>query len=483
MQANDPNRRGLSEISHLFLSSVRDKATQGAPRPTRTPPPKTPVSIELSPEEPQVAPAAAPAVAVSDPVHAPPITAVLASHLNGKQGEYVMRYARHLAGVCGRVGMIELGATDLRLLCFDPSGAPGGEQIADATNEKEVAEALAELNCDVNHWLVLASPTRNSEAMDLVAKIDRWVLLSTCDHDGIVASYRLLKGLCENTADRPRLSLALFDAHDEAEATRVAGKLEGVCREFLGLGLEIEGSIAKSARVADHVVLNAHLGAPFAPVTEFVVQSRLVQPVEPLQPAPATTESPAKEEPMDAGTRQLIADLVIPTEPAPAEAVFPRVAEVQADHAAEPHQEMTSDVIDLDGADATPDAVISAILKQSQCGAIECPVRAPMCASARLTVTREKTLELFASTERGLGNLRAIAQAYRWLTENRGLIAMALPQLAVDATRLPRLRLIVDQADLTAELLEPLLQNSQIKVQAFRRLRWGGKTGLLLEAA
>jgi hypothetical protein len=334
----------------------------------------------------------------------------------------------------------------------------------------------------VNHWLVLASPTRSAEAMDLFQKIDRWVLLSSCDNDGIVASYRLLKGLSESATSRPQLSLALFDAHDEAEATRVAGKLAGVCREFLGMSLESEGTIGKSARVADHVLLNAHLEAPFAAVAEFVVQSRLAQPAEPFQSAPCQEKSPAKEESMDAGTRQLIADLVIPTDPA-ATAAFPRVAEVHAEQAAEPQKEISSDVIDLDGADATPDAVVSAILKQTQCGAIECPVRAPMCVSARLTVTREKTLELFASTERGLGNLRSIAQAYRWLTENRGLIAMALPQLAVDSTRLPRLRLIVDQADLSAELLQPLLQNGQISVQAFRRLRWGAKTGLLLEAA
>jgi hypothetical protein len=142
-----------------------------------------------------------------------------------------------------------------------------------------------------------------------------------------------------------------------------------------------------------------------------------------------------------------------------------------------------SDVLDLDGIEATPEAVVNLILKQTPCGAIECPVRPPMCSESRLTVTREKTLELFASTELGLGNLRGIANAYRWLTENRGLIAMAMPQFAIDATRLPRLRLIVDQADLSAGLLEPMLQNGQITVQSFRRLRWGAKTGLLLEAA
>jgi len=475
MQPTDPNRRGLSEISHLFLSSVRDRQTQGAPRPTRTPP-KTPVSIELTPEElAQAMPATTPATEVSDAAHHPPISAILATHLNGKQFEYVMQYARHLAGTCGRVGMIEVGISDLRLMCFDPSGAPGGEQLADAIDQRQVSEALAELNCDVNHWLVLASPTTSAEAMDLLRNIGRWVLLSTCDHDGIVSSYRLLKGLSENLSSRPSLSLALLDAHDEAEANRVAGKLGGVCQQFLGWTLEVEGPVGKSARVADHLVLNAHLGAPCAAVSEFVSQARAAEP------APTTEPAPVKEEPMDAGLRQLVADLVIPVDSAPA--AFPRVAEAHSEPHAEPGNGSASDVLDLDGVEATPEAVVNLILKQARCGAIECPVRPPMCATSRLTVTREKTLELFASTERGLGNLRGIAHAYRWLTENRGLIAMALPQLAIDAKSLPRLRLIVDQADMSAGLLEPMLQNAQITIQTFRRLRWGAKTGLLLEAA
>src|SRR3954465_11236444 len=38
-QNNQPKKdRSLSEISHLFLSSVRDRQTNGAPRPLRRPP-------------------------------------------------------------------------------------------------------------------------------------------------------------------------------------------------------------------------------------------------------------------------------------------------------------------------------------------------------------------------------------------------------------------------------------------------------------
>jgi hypothetical protein len=478
MEPIDPTRRGLSEISHLFLSSVRDRQTQGAPRPTRTPPPKAPINIELTPDEVAKPAAVAAAAPLPDPVHVPPITAILASHLNEKQSEYVAQYARDLAARFGRVGLIDLHDGALQLTCFDPSGAGRGdaaEPVPQATDPRQVAEALAELNCDVNHWLVLVPTSRSAESLDLLHKMDRWVLLSTCDHDGIISSYRLLKGLSEISSFRPSLSLALLGAASDTDAARVTAKLTGVCRQFLSWEMQSEGAVGVSERVADYQVLSAQMDALCATIGAFVAESQSISQQQKSEPA-------MKEDAMDEGMRQLVADLVVPTEPAPA--VFPRVAEAIADlPAGESIKELSSDVLDLAGADATPDAVINAILHRPDCGAIECPVRAPMCASARLAVTREKTLELFAATERGLGNLRNIAQAYRWLTENRALIAMALPQLAVDATRLPRLRLIVDQADMTAELLQPMLQNGQITVQTFRRLRWGGKTGLLLEAA
>ncbi|MGN6626336.1 MAG: hypothetical protein ACTHLN_06925, partial [Tepidisphaeraceae bacterium] len=71
----------------------------------------------------------------------------------------------------------------------------------------------------------------------------------------------------------------------------------------------------------------------------------------------------------------------------------------------------------------------------------------------------------------------------RWMNENRSLIAMAVPQFSIDAHAMPQLRLLVDHADTTADVLQPLLATGNVTVQAYRKLRWGAKTGLLLEAA
>ncbi len=49
---HDP-KKTLSEISHLFLSSIRDKQTNGTPRPLRTPPGQQPPPQSAQPSAPQ----------------------------------------------------------------------------------------------------------------------------------------------------------------------------------------------------------------------------------------------------------------------------------------------------------------------------------------------------------------------------------------------------------------------------------------------
>ena len=90
---------------------------------------------------------------------------------------------------------------------------------------------------------------------------------------------------------------------------------------------------------------------------------------------------------------------------------------------------------------------------------------------------------LLAVAREGLSELRAIGQAYRWISDNRALIGMAIPQFALDPHCTPRLRLLVDHADFSADVLQPIMQSGHVTVQAYRKLRWGGKTGLFLEAA
>ncbi len=545
MSEQPPQKRSLSEISHLFLSSVRDRQTNGAPRPQRTPPgaaqptppasqpgqaaPNTNMSIDLTPEEfaqvfgerdpaalEQSAPAARPAQ----------VTAVIGTHLNGKQFDRVKEYARHLAAQGARIGLIELDASEFRLMCFEPSGAsesygsPAEPRGAECFDPRQMAEAIEEMNWDIDRWLLLVPSPRIPEAKALLRQVGHWTLLSTCDHDGVVSSYRSLKGLSEG--HRPRLTLALLDAHDEAEMVRVFRKLSGVCQQFLDWTLEPEPAVRKSSRVSEHLVLfyrptrdKALIAA--APQWEIVEEflSRAKEGVVAQRSEGAAIEEPVERaqpiEQAEPVQRTMVGELVIqPSQPEPAEAtdcevgqepkaavetlVEPASTPAMAASESKPELKMSlasdstpraaiDEVLDLPNGAATADAVVGAVLRQAAGEIVECPVRAPMCGDARIAIARDGSIVLLAVARQGLGDLRSIGKAYRWLIENRPLLAMAVPQFAIDPHLLPRLRLFVDQIDLTAEVLQPMLQAQTVRVQAYRTLRWGEKTGLLLEAA
>ena len=515
-----PPKRSLSEISHLFLSSVRDKQTNGAPRPKRVPPRKLEdgngdMTIDLTPDEfakvfGSNAQAQTPANA-HEQEQGIQVTAVLGAHLNGEQFDRVKEYARHLAATAGRVGLIELDASEFRVMCFErASDALELErpEAMEVEEPRQMAEALREMSFDVHRWLLLVPSLRTPEAKALLRAVDHWALLSTCDHDGIVASYRMLKGLADS--HRPRLTLALLDAVEEAEIGRVYRKLSGVCQQFLNWDLEAEAPVRHVSRVSEHLVLcsrpireKAQLAAApqWSVVTEFLAGAKSAASEHQSVPqkleeetsmdnqdqTPTELQDALAETPVNLNEQQM--ETPSPN-PEPARIPQPAVA-MSAPAPAAPMRLVQSpapttagdevtEVLDLISDDA--ESILGAILKQGG-ELVECPIRPPMCVEARLAVSRDRGLVLLAVARQGLSELRNIGLAYRWVTENRQLLAMALPQFALDVQRQPRLRLLVDHADSRADVLQPMLGSEHVSVQAYRRLRWGAKMGLFLEAA
>ena len=551
---HDP-KKTLSEISHLFLSSIRDKQTNGTPRPTRTPPqsqsaaqeqehaaphvpppphqglparepggPWSGMNIDLTAEEmAQVSHAAPGAPADASPAPAPertpkypPVSAVIGAHLNGKQFDRVKDYARNLAGqVGGRIGLIELDASEFRLMCFEPgmSAEPGADDhSAECYDSRQIAEAIEELNWDVERWLLLLPTPRVPEARSLLRLVDHWVLLTTCDHDGVVSGYRTLKGLIDPSHE-PRLTLALLDGTNETEMVAVSRKLAGVCQQFLGMKLEPEPPVRKSYRIGEHLVMCCRptrdkgqmatqpqwgIAAEFLERAKGACNEEGEQTVE-----VATEEFGAETLVVESEGREMIGDVVVVTAPqsenpvetvtvAPMPVSLPDPGPLQPRAEAGASFGLAADakpqaafdeVIELSDDSGTADAVLSAVLRQNNGSYVECPVRAPMCGGVRVAIGRDRGVVLFAVAREGLGELRNIGQAYRWLADNRPLLSMALPQFAIDTNQAPRLRLLVDHSDLSADALQPVLQSGNVTVQSYRKLRWGGKTGLLLDAA
>jgi hypothetical protein len=294
------------------------------------------------------------------------------------------------------------------------------------------------------------------------------VLLTLADHDGIVATYRALKGLAE--LGTPRISLAVLDAQDDAAAAAVFRRLGAVSEQFLHRRMEAQAPVRPAADVTEHLLLHCR-GADSARqphwriIADFMAGRNYA---EPRQTGPSG-ESMQRNAPHEEA-------------PAPIPAQTPPDAPTPTRLAITPGA--MAEVIDLPG-QITDGSVLEAIVRQGGADGqwLACPIKPPMCPQAIVAVGRDQRLLLLAAAGPGLSELRSIGSALRWMLENRQLIRMALPQLSIDAAATPALRLVVDQADLSAELLQPLLQSGTVTVLAYRKVKWGMKVGLLLEAA
>ncbi len=481
------SKRSLSEISHLFLSDVRNRQPGGA-RPNRIPPRQIPsgqksdASVDMSPEEfaasleaePHHVNMAAPEFearqnAEARHAAAPRVSAILFSHLLEHGSPGVRQYARQIAAQSGNVGLIEIDSLDLGVSCFEPNGKEAGTPITiDAADTRQMGQTLAELAFDVNRWLISLPNPRTAEARELLRVTPHWVLLTTADHADVVASYRVLKGLAD--LQMPRLSLVVLNARDEAQADAVFRKLDAVSRQFLGCALERETPVRSTTNVIEHAVLNCRLNqekpqpipAPhWNLISQFVataIQSEPKQSTEPMNHM--NLNNPEEHRPATSQVAPM---------PAPKMAIVDQSA---------------SEVIDLPS-DQTEQSILDAVVRQGGAEGrwVQCPIHPPMCPEAILAVGRDHRLILLAMAGKGFSQFPSIGLALRWMAENNELIRMALPQLAIDSAATPVVRLLVDHDDLWADTLQPLLQSDTVEIQTYRRLKWGAKTGLLLEAA
>ena len=406
--------------------------------------------------------------------HIGPVTAVIAPHLGGSQSEHARRYARQLASAGTRVGLIEIDVSEFRLCVFEKAAtweAPAEECAV--FDHRAMVEALEEMSADVGQWVLLVANPRIAEARTLLKMVDRWVLVSTCDHDGMVAAYRTLKGLSD--LHRPALEV-LTVGGDSAQAGEVFRKLNSVSRQFLSWPVGGHAMLSHVTAVAEHQVLACHT-IHDKPQAADMSHWQVVMAFMERARNSDTQEQAAEDEQEPQSIAQEPCQPAAAPEPMPMPAVTP--AKIQPEPTV---KDDAYEIVDLGEGDLAA-AVIDAVLSHGQGELAECPVRPPSFEDARLAVGRDRRLTMLAVIRPGLAELGLAASAYQWMLENRSLIAMALPQFSLDPMQTPRLRLLVDQADARASALHPLLAGATVEVQTYRRVRWGQRTGLLLEAA
>lgn len=508
----NPPKQDLREISHLFLSSVRERQTGGAGRPQRiSPQQRAEQSVDLSPDE--LAQVTTPRSAEREAAAVPAgggmaghVTCLLGGHLGQRLHERAKQYAAGLcrAGSSPRVAMVEIDACELRVIVFErnPHGAPhvaADLAVAEPLDGQRVAQAIDELAWDVQRWVVvLPQNPRTPEARCVVHAAAGFTVLAGADADASVAAYRTIKGLADvlrrDGRALPRLSLALLDVSgDAALAAAAHQKLAGVTRQFLGWPVEREAAVPPPARdVAEHLVLNcraSHDKAQAAAAPQWKIVADLVSRGGP----PPLMESNQPMQDFAVHADHTPAELEALTRPIDAPADMPSATSIDA--APLPLQPIAAagtaavscdddEVIELPPTTGDESAaVLSAVMAGALRTFAVCPVAPPNCPEAKLAVTRERCLTLVAGAGRGLSRLRAVAQAYEWVRQNRSLIAMALPQFAIDAHAMPRLTLLIDHADADADELRGIVAAGSVSILTYRKLRWSGRTGLLLNAA
>lgn len=520
--ANNPNRpnRPLSEISHLFLTSLREQAGENRNRPVRIPPGQTrqegrgKVPVDLTPEEfaqvygKPASPLMDDSIDAGDveDVQRKRVTAIVGSHMNGQIHESVLAYAASLTANGQRIGLLTLDASEFKLQLVDSEDSESGDEaeVQDVFDSRRMSDAILELNHDVDRWLLVLSDPRRPESRQMMRQVDDWTLISTCDHDGIVSGYRTLKGLAEG--EKLPLSIALIDAPSEIQAQKAFGKLASVCRQFLDWDVVHDQLVPDVEHAQVHTILWCHahrdksqlaIAPQWRVVQEFLEltpdaiadsahygaaspamanEPMTVPPLaQPVLLSPKRSELPASAAP------HMSVESPAPVKPTEESAVQnplpfdPMISSASTQHNA---SDELGEVIELpEGA-----SILAAVLKGGS-QLLATPITAPMCAGATVAVGRDRGLVLVAQAGEGLAGMESIAAAVAWLDASKQLIAMAMPQLSIDADVPTRVQLLIDHSDRTAEGIRPLLGNSRITIRSYRKLRWAGRTGLLLDAA
>ena len=466
---SNKNKRNLSEISHLFLSDLR---TPNGHAPERKPPMPTP------------------------PIALPPVRAVLSAQLDGDLARRAASLAAGIAarslaeGGRGRVGLAVIEASALRISCVEADAEEGDAD--DPVGADGMADAVRELSCDVDAWVLALPDARLPHARRLLGRCPRWTLLTAADHDGVVGGYRTLKALGDVLPENPP-AVTVAACGEADDARRAAAKLAGVCRQFLDLAV-IEDADAASADAPpagsrSFEVVAATWPSPAAAADAWAALEGLLfeNPPEPeMQPtmnfAPNTPPITDDEMPTFRVDESSIPPLARPSPqpapvaepPPPPPPSFPPPMRLATPDAVE-------EVIDLPPGSGTA-GVVEAAARASGDLAMT-PVCPPMLPGARLAVDRQGRAVLLAAAEPGLAQLSKLGRAMAWVAENRQLLAMALQQYRLAGDGGVAVRLYVAHADANAGELRPLLGSAEVSVRTYRRLRWAGREGVLLDAA
>ncbi|QNN22605.1 hypothetical protein HED60_10100 [Planctomycetales bacterium ZRK34] len=417
---------------------------------------------------------------------APPAIAeaVLLGHLPGFASPWVSQYAADLAQRHQGAALLRLGETSVEIELFDvnpdldreldrqPESNPLAAAVDEPSGVDELVETLHDLGAAAGAYVLLLDHPNDPAQRQRLLSVDHWTVLTSANDAAVVGCYQMLKSLLAGSDHHPSISL-MFMGCDEPEATSAAERINRAAGEFLNAPIQMCGARRRMRPAPRQQVGHFAATTPeklWAAVTQ-TIDLTPPAPQAPLPPAPAAESTP--EEPIFTLDPKIEDTEVAapPTKPdaerseasgsTPSYTTFgsepdlpPLVREAAPPPPPpapeEPDPEPEPD--DSDSESQNPDDSLAQHLPDLT----TLKARSPRHPQVELAVDSAGRLHLLlkthgsSDTETALATLNA---ARSWLTEHRELIAMTIPDRAIDLDTPPQAHLLTEHPAAAAEFL------------------------------
>ncbi len=501
--SSSPSQSGISEISHLFLSAVRQMHTGPGGPPKRTPPSAAPVEkasgvlFQTTRDVTADLLAAAPSASVG------PSTAWLLCGEGGVGGDWKPAAAAWLASqvVAGTAERGALIVIEPRQVHVQLTAAAGEELLAPETLPMSGwSAALAELREDVRYWCIVDLRTAATVASAKPwTACHQWIVWTAPGDAGVVSAYRTLKASAAGI-EVPEILIA----RDKANAEAGVERLREVTERFLSRRVEwldidplppfhdVEPLPQLTAILTSGPVSPADIDSIARQVAEMAIPPAggAVSPIVPRMPPPSVVVAPT------APAAPPVISVAIPAGPLPHHVARPvstseSTGKVDDDVAVQPpasdssQSENVLSVVEC-GPDKSGRHVVVALAGQSTfngSGALRLlDVAVPGMTEARLAVGQAGRVAVVVVATDFATTLAQAGGAMQWLSRSITLLARAFPGLSIDGRQSPEL-VLLDEGGKLAGIAGMGLLAGNVRIQRFSRIKWGDRTGVVLLAA
>lgn len=537
----------IASIADLFLSGVREASGEGRRRPQRVPPGgggAAPSSDGSAAGSGQGRTSDAPE-SVKDGAgtgggggrprgdagrdEPPPRVCYLVagSHVSAAVAQRVVaEVARSLVGAGRRVGTLQYAGGRVRLGLADGELPADASETAESATARELHDAAAELSADVDGWVVATDDLRSTAlALEVSAAVPTggsmpatgWVVPVAAGEEGRVEAYRTVKALATWVSGRGPASENAESGHDaggtgapwagrgrlvlaatEPAAMAVVGQLREVIRKFLSWDAADALLVGEASQTDVHPLMAAVL----TPDEWSAVQSAVLLPhvahrgdaAEPARaaaepagdPAETSVDSAAAGDGMGAEVSEGQRPAETTGVDAPADAVPAERRGSTAAGRAETYPALgwsADDPVVIELPSATAEGVLEAVLEASPEWQ-DCDVPVPATVPCRVVADRSGRAVLVAAVDREPAKMGSevvqVGRAAGWLQQHLTLVARAARPIRVEPSL--GVHVVVYVPTATRPHLASLVQ-AGVEVVGYRSLRWGGRLGLLVEAA